>query len=322
MRVPRPQDAFARCAALLAAAVFSVSPRAQETSFHLYDQSAGLDFGEVVALAQDDTGFLWLGTHRGLVRFDGNNFVAWGRPRLDELVDQLAYGPGDELIAVTFDRKAWRRTGGRLEALAGPGAKQATGIDSLAFDAAGTLWVVIDGSLWRRDGASKWQPVVTGISSDEPLRTVRCIGASIIVLTDKAVWRVRNHAPPERVLAEPGVAFVDGTESSLWLARQRGGGLWRVDAGGVHRMDSPTSRLIDLRVRNDTLWLAYDTELIAIDARGRRRTLSAADGLPSGGPLLVDHERSLWLGTFVGLVQFPEPDTWRWTVRSAIPSGR
>jgi signal transduction histidine kinase len=50
------------------------------------------------------------------------------------------------------------------------------------------------------------------------------------------------------------------------------------------------------------------------------RKLGVAEGLPSGGPLFVDRENSLWLGTFVGLMQFPEPDTWQWGEAEGLPS--
>jgi signal transduction histidine kinase len=48
--------------------------------------------------------------------------------------------------------------------------------------------------------------------------------------------------------------------------------------------------------------------------------LGAESGIQSGGPLLVDHEGSLWLGSFTGLYQFPEPETRVWTERSGLPS--
>jgi len=44
------------------------------------------------------------------------------------------------------------------------------------------------------------------------------------------------------------------------------------------------------------------------------------DGLPGGGPLLVDREQSLWLGTFSGLIQYPEPETTIWNQKDGLPS--
>ncbi|MGO4781041.1 two-component regulator propeller domain-containing protein, partial [Lysobacter sp. 2RAB21] len=41
---------------------------AQRNHSVFYDQSQGLNSGEVSALAQDRDGFLWLGTFGGLVR--------------------------------------------------------------------------------------------------------------------------------------------------------------------------------------------------------------------------------------------------------------
>lgn len=292
---------------------------AQQSYFRLYDQTAGLNVGEVVALAQDDTGFLWLGTHRGLVRFDGHNFVAWAHPEVDELVDRLAYGPNDDLIAVTFDGRAWQRRSDTLEALRGPRGTPVVDLQSLDFDREGNLWAIIGHALWRRDRAHRWQRVDSGIPSGETPQIVRAVGASIIVLTQDAAWRLHDHASADLVLREPDIGAAAGNGAVLWLARKRGGGLWKIDATGTHEMASPANRLIDVQMRRNTLWLAYDTKLVAIESNGRQRTIGAADGLPSGGPLLVDRDDSLWLGTFTGLVQFPEPDTWHWSVRDGLP---
>src|SRR5438128_14266 len=38
----------------------------------------GLPSGNVLSIAQDRLGYLWLGTNSGLVRFDGFQFVPWG----------------------------------------------------------------------------------------------------------------------------------------------------------------------------------------------------------------------------------------------------
>src|SRR4029450_5388652 len=37
----------------------------------------GLPSGNVLSIAQDREGYLWLGTNSGLVRFDGFQFVPW-----------------------------------------------------------------------------------------------------------------------------------------------------------------------------------------------------------------------------------------------------
>ena len=310
---------LAACAfLLLAAAARCRNAAAQQSHFNVYDQSDGLDVGEIIALAQDDAGFLWLGANRGLLRFDGRNFVPWGRESVDEPIADLAYGPRDELLARTIHGRAMRKIGTRLEPLAGADGKPIVDLESFVFDTEGNLWTVRSHAVWRRDRDGRWQDATPVAIAAETPRMVRAAGRSVIVLTDQAAWRLSGTAS-ERVFTQQGLWAAAGDDSRLWLARRVGGGLWRVDDAGVHELTAADSRLIDLRLRGSTLWLAYDTQMIAIDERGRQRSIGIADGLPSGGPLLVDHEGSLWLGTFVGLAQFPEPETMRWSLPQGLP---
>src|SRR5215831_11572981 len=46
-----------------------------ENNFTLYTKQQGLSQSSVMAIAQDSTGYLWVGTNFGLNRFNGNNFV-------------------------------------------------------------------------------------------------------------------------------------------------------------------------------------------------------------------------------------------------------
>src|SRR5215469_3673155 len=46
-----------------------------EFQLRSWDSEAGLPAARIQALAQTDDGYLWVGTSRGLVRFDGARFV-------------------------------------------------------------------------------------------------------------------------------------------------------------------------------------------------------------------------------------------------------
>src|SRR5947209_1249368 len=88
---------------------------AQRSYFKLYDQNQGLAAGEIAALAQDDDGYIWIGAHRGLLRFDGHEFLRWAPQQLDEVVYELIYGPDDQLLLRTATGHGLRRTAAGLE---------------------------------------------------------------------------------------------------------------------------------------------------------------------------------------------------------------
>jgi len=307
---------FVLCALLL----LSGGVHAQRSYFTLYDQDYGLNVGEIAALAQDDAGFLWIGAHRGLLRFDGRNFVPWAPDKLDEVVYQLLHGPGDVLLVRAASGRGWQRTAEGLQPLAGPDGNQIVSLDSFDFDRDGRLWAVISGVLWRRDDAAQWRRIDHRIPGTEKVMRVFAVGEAVVVLTDAAAWRIDDQAARE-LLRAPDLWFATrDSGDGIWIAAHFSAGLWRIDASGAHAIERPGGRALDLRLRGKSVWLSLDRQLVEYDGTGAPRSITTADGLPSGGPLLVDHENSLWLGTFVGLLQFPQPDTWQWGESDGLPS--
>jgi len=48
---------------------------AQKTSFTVFDKASGLDCNYVNEIVRDNDGYFWIGTDRGVARFDGINFL-------------------------------------------------------------------------------------------------------------------------------------------------------------------------------------------------------------------------------------------------------
>jgi signal transduction histidine kinase/ligand-binding sensor domain-containing protein len=292
---------------------------AQRSYFALYDQDTGLNVGEIAALAQDDTGFLWIGAHRGLIRFDGHTFVPWASETLDEVVYQLLYGPSDELLVRGASGHGWRRTGHGLDPLIGPDGKPVADLNSIAFDARGRLWAVLGTSLWRRDTGAHWTRIDGRMPADEKAQRIYATRDGVVALTDQGAWRIDDDGARDILRAHDLWFAAQAADGALWIATHIGTGLWRIDDSGAHALARTGGRALDLRARGSTMWLSLDRTLVAYEAGGAVRAMGIADGLPSGGPLLVDRENSLWLGTFVGLVQIPQPDTWRWGEAEGLP---
>ena len=136
------------CALLLFAGILLARPVNGSEAFHMQFDRIGTEDGlsqsSVMAIAQDQTGFLWFATESGVDRYDGFDFVNYRRER------------------------------GKLDALASDFARD------LHFDANGSLWIATDGggmSLWdpSTNGFSTWRHDpgdVNSLSSDRIRRVV------------------------------------------------------------------------------------------------------------------------------------------------------
>ena len=320
-------DAFsARKAALrrgLSAAALAVTFAGLAAPLHAQDRLVrsfgpenGLTSAPVWTLAQDSAGFLWIGTEGGLFRFDGIEFRRWAADSIREPVISVTVSP-DGRIAAMEQR-------GRVFEIAVTGARGISAhvgeplhLNALAYDQRGVLWLIdgIEVAHLRPD--SQWQALPPGSLDEELPRLLRPnrVGA-VDILTDRGVWRIQADSLPRRLLAirspqdvvslEDGRTIVLGMTSILEVAN------------GTHRelLASPAiqpARPIALVERNGTLWASRDQSLVAFRPGEPAEELPFTGPITYGGPLLVDREGSLWLGSNA-LHQFPEPDTW---VRSA-----
>ena len=131
-----------------------------ENSIHrVYGTEQGLPSNWIQTVLQTSDGFLWVGTHNGLARFDGVNFISYQRPRL----------PGNDcrLLLESRDGTLWIGTTGGLAKYrrGSPGSFEQ--IDELAQqsirvifeDSSDRIWVGTAQKTWRSNG-STFEPVV------------------------------------------------------------------------------------------------------------------------------------------------------------------
>ncbi len=301
---------------------FAATARAQRNWSIAFDQAHGLDFGEIGALAQDRQGFLWIGSNGGLVRFDGRRFVRWAPRDIPTLAKQVMIGPDGSPIIVTEFGEARKVRGDRAVPLACPDGAPCREVRSAVVDGAGRFWAIIRDRLWLGDGAGRWRAVGARVVGYERPSRLNALSHGVGVLTDRGAWIVREpDAPGTRLMRRADLfAVAEGAPGDFWIGSRLGTGLWRNRLGRLEAVGRPEGRLISLMTRNGALWVSIDRLLLTIDADGRRRIQGAVQGIASGGPLLVDREGGLWLGTFVGLLHMPQPDTLQWTDAEGLPS--
>ena len=127
--------------------------RAQVLPFEIYGLEEGLPQSQAVAVAQDQLGYIWVGTLGGLARFNGETFKTFtprdGLPSA-HVYDLLTSDDGFLFVATGGGLAVW--DGSRLKPLQGTGL-EGVRCSALARDGQGNLWVAAyRRGLWMRRG--------------------------------------------------------------------------------------------------------------------------------------------------------------------------
>jgi signal transduction histidine kinase/ligand-binding sensor domain-containing protein len=229
--------------------------------------------GGVYAICQSNDGYLWIGTERGLVRFDGFTFTLIQRPLLGSPPIGAVRGlvsdvEGDLWIRLDGPHLLRYREGKFEDAFVRYGLGEAA-FTAMSLDGEGhlLLWGIRNRTLRYRDG--KFQNIATTKDMDG-------IAISVAETRDRRVWM--------------------GT---------RDVGLFRINQGSLV---SVSNQLYDISINallpanNGGLWIGTEAGMEFWDGNGLVKT-----GLPSFMKqlqilaLTKDHEGNVWIGTNHGL---------------------
>jgi signal transduction histidine kinase/ligand-binding sensor domain-containing protein len=279
----------------------------------------GFTFGDTNALAQDDIGYLWLGTSLGLVRFDGVRFVPWtisGVPPTT-LVNALRVSSDGSLwVGLTIGIARIRNDQTTLyTARSGFGADLVTRI---AEDHDKTIWASGTGGIWRFRN-ERWEQV-----GPEHGLAARASSA-LFVDRDGVLWVGTPEGIFRRDAARDRFEQVTRSASSVTaIADDASGSLWATDQMRTLTPIASTARVPgwphqgfgaagDLaRDRHGNLWVGtLGQGLLRIHAAGSGQTLNHVtrrDGLSSNSvhALLEDGEGNIWVGMAGGLTRLSE----------------
>ncbi|WP_110654633.1 sensor histidine kinase [Salinicola halimionae] len=281
--------------------------------------------GQVGAIAQTSDGYLWLGTHYSLFRFDGNTFeryVSLEGNTVTTVSSLLAIPDAGLWVGLRRGGISLIRDGGLTEYT--PGAEFPSGaVYGLAQDHDGNVWAAANDGLARFDG-NRWQLV----SADWgfPGNNAR----AVFVDRDGTLWAAsENHL---FYLPRGNHRFITVDQPVGWISQMtqtRDGTLWVAELypGRVRPIlpDGKTSPSIDVvslglaADRDGNLWIGTQGDgLLRLPANGRVLSTSSdslgdalqhyvhLDGLSADDvePVFEDDAGNVWIGTSAGLDRF------------------
>jgi PAS domain S-box-containing protein len=298
-----------RCAiAGFAAFSFAVSASALDptrtVSQYLHDlwgTERGWPGGSITAIAQTSDGYLWIGTDKGLVRFDGLNFHQFQLAHPDPIwigpVRTLTVDASDNLWILLQNTQVFLYQNGNFQLIRGETENGTTAM------ARGTSGAVLLSSL--AEGTLTY--------SDNRFRSL----SSAALLTD-AARAANSEAPDQRAtpfswfdrLAAPTsvvIAMTQTDDGKIWLGTEHEGLFYlqkgRVSSASNGRVDTKINCL--LPIQNSELWVGT--------AKGVLRwsgTKLTSEGVPSSLlnldvlSMLRDHDSNIWVGSSRGLFRY------------------
>lgn len=275
------------------------------------------------ALAQTTDGYLWLGSHNGLFRFDGLKFQRLALPVAARNVFQLFASPTGGLWigfvegSVVFLKDGVVKTYTSADGL--PGGS----VLAFAESADGTVWVGTNGGLARLRN-SRWERV--GDTWHAPARTV----FSLMVDSADTLWAAADRAlfalPRNATTFQPVPVK---TPDNFSFAEAPSGAIWVWDEGGIRQIaknPNPSRRTANsgrnfVFDRDGGLWVKGDGADVRRLARPEaasgkppdyeelRDRFDSKQGFAAGpGPtqIIEDREGNLWLFGHAGLDRFSE----------------
>jgi ligand-binding sensor domain-containing protein/signal transduction histidine kinase len=260
--------------------------------------------GAVNGIAQTADGYLWIGTDRGLIRFDGFNF----RPA------SIATASNVSILQLLTDAggKLWiRPQGGDLVSQKNGTFESVShgqdAITALSKDNNGGVLVSSIGQGTFRYMADDVQklgpsspPVISLAETAEGKIWIGTLGDGLFFLAGGRATRVNAGLPDRKI----NCLLPIGSDE-LWVGTDRG--LYRRNSNGFRRVELPSflgsvQVLSLLRDRDSNIWVGTTRGLLRINGKGisfsEENELRGDGGINS---LFEDREGNLWIGGSGGL---------------------
>jgi signal transduction histidine kinase/ligand-binding sensor domain-containing protein len=235
--------------------------------------------GAVNAIVQTPDGYLWIGTDKGLLRFDGFNFSS---------VSFTSIAPNVPIL-------------------------------QLLVDAAGELWIRPQGADLVRRKEGKFEIVrygAEGMTSQITVVSKDSKGGVLVSDIAEGTFRFNGNqvqkvaAPTDLPGSSPVISMAETAEGKIWMGTL-GAGLFFL---GGSRATNVNAGLPDrkinclLPVSNEELWLGSDTGLYRWNGNEFHRAKLPSPDAFQVLSIIKDRDSNIWVGTASGLLRFNSED--------------
>jgi ligand-binding sensor domain-containing protein/serine phosphatase RsbU (regulator of sigma subunit) len=321
----RPAEALYLRYFLLWALFFCVAAlplHAQHNNFQTYSYQQGLSQSTIFTILQDERGYLWLGTDKGLVRYDGITFRTFGKGDGFKagVVRSLMHDQKGRLWVGTQDNGIIVYDGRTFSSITG---LKGSSVLCMLEDKNGTVWAgTDDGGINRiealRDSFSvevidesnglSNKSVVSLLQRSNGEIWMATFGGINIISTNKDPRKIRQLRGGQEIPGDQIMALAEDSGGNVWCARYNENVFRVSDAGGklvvkeFGAADGFTAKgvwKITCTSEQDIWFATSDDGLIRYQEGKKFFHYTSKDGVAGNQVLCVyeDKERNLWIGT-------------------------
>ncbi|MFN0204040.1 MAG: two-component regulator propeller domain-containing protein [Bacteroidia bacterium] len=277
---------------------------AQMYSVSAYSVGEGLIQSQVGAIFQDKKGYLWLGTHRGVCRFDGHSFLPfpkdnsaaglWIKTIIEDNLGNIWIGADKGLT--WFD-------GGRFHLLPLAENDQSIEIRALFCDKKNTIWIGTKDAGLHKYQNGKVSAEQTAVPNEINKIVQNVLGDMYLGTNEGLFVRKQGETDFKVIAGTENVAIQDisleGT-NTCWLATQKG--VWKYENQQVQNLSeqhSLANKIIHsiCREKNGVIWFGTETGML----RYYKNNFSefSANGWNQNNNVTAtfyDREGNVWIG--------------------------
>ena len=280
----------------------------------LWQVQDGLPSETIQAFAQTPDHYLWIGTLRGLVRFDGSRFLRFDSDTIPALKTDSIF-----CLEVTRDGSLWigtegsgliRYQNGVFRLFSAKDGLTNNVVRTVHEDNAGSIWVGTDSGLFkfagerlkRVDGTGAIPAIsVHAITGDS--RGGIWVGGTSLLHIDRQ--GSRNYRLVRDTSSLRVKSILEASDGSVWVGAVSG--LYRMrGTGGFEHINEVPGTVRVLRQTSDgALWAGTIGNGLYVNRAGRFVLLNSSIGLSSNTVLNLfeDQELNIWLGTQSGMLR-------------------
>jgi len=282
--------------------------------FRSYTVLDGLTQSAVYDIDQDQAGYLWFTTARGLNRYDGKEFdsftIADGLPNNSlttlHVSDSNSIWVGDARGSITAIH------GARVIHTIDPISDGNTPI--LDIDVVGRRTFAIAEGVGVFEITAENGAFVSTLISDDSLgiRALATHDGKVWATSPTGLYELVLEPEPNFELRDADLRHIDIDDSGVLWAVGEGGkvGIWQDDAFDMVAQIDADKEIVSIVVdHTGTVWSATEDELFSFNRKGQiadfvPALVNSYDGIDQVTSLFVDKENSLWLASGSRLIRF------------------